>query len=87
MFYRDLMCSSLVWLCSSSEAATGGVIEERCSYKFRNFHRKTPVLESFLKKIAGLRPATLLKKDSSKSFFLVDFAEFLKIPVLQDISW
>ena len=32
------------------------------SYKFRKIHRKTPVPESLFNKVAGLRPATLLKK-------------------------
>ena len=31
---------------------------------------KTPVLESFLNKVAGLRPATLLKRDSNAGVFL-----------------
>ena len=32
-----------------------------CSWKFRKIHRKTPVPEAFFNKVAGLRPATLLK--------------------------
>ena len=42
----------------SPKAAVG-----RCSKKICNIHRKTPVLESFLIKLQGLRPATLLKRD------------------------
>ena len=39
-----------------------------CSYKFRNIHRKTS--ESLFNKVAGVRPATLLKikKDSTQVF-------------------
>ena len=40
------------------------------SLKFRKFHRKTFVLESLFNKVAGLRPATLLKRDSKTSVFL-----------------
>ena len=36
--------------------------KKRYSYKFRKIHRETPVSESFLNKVAGLRPVTLLKK-------------------------
>ena len=37
---------------------------------------KTPVLESFFNKVAGLRPATLLKRDSQRRCFPVDIAKF-----------
>ena len=36
--------------------------KKMCSWKFHKTHRKTPVPETFLKKTADLRPATLLKK-------------------------
>ena len=39
-----------------SEAATWGVLlKKKCFLKFRNFHRKTHVLESLLKKVASLQ--------------------------------
>ena len=39
------------------------VFRNSCSYKFRNIHSKTPVLESLFNKIVGLN-VTILKKDS-----------------------
>ena len=36
--------------------------KKMCSWKFHKIHRKTPVPEAFLNKVAGLRPATFLKK-------------------------
>ena len=38
--------------------------------RFRKFHRKTPVLESLFNKVAGLSPATVLKRDPNTSAFL-----------------
>ena len=38
--------SSLFLSSKYSEAATGGVLYESCSQKFRKFHRKTLVLET-----------------------------------------
>ena len=38
--------------------------------KFLKFHRKIAVLESLFNKVAGLRPATLLKRDSNTAVFL-----------------
>ena len=37
--------------------------------KFFKIHRKTPVLKCLFNKIVGLRPAALLKRDSSKGVF------------------
>ena len=36
--------------------------KKMCSWKFHKIHRRTPVPEAFFNKVAGLRPATLLKK-------------------------
>ena len=59
------------------------------SYRFRKFHRKTPVLESpwrspwslFLKKlqVSSLKACNFIKKDSN-SCFLVKFVKFLRAP-------
>ena len=44
--------------------------QKRYFYKFRKIHRKTPVPESFFNKVAGLRAATLLKRDFDTGAFL-----------------
>ena len=36
--------------------------KKMCSWKFHKINRKTPVPETYLNNVAGLRPATLLKK-------------------------
>ena len=41
----------------------------------------------FFNKIAGLRPATLLKKRLWHKCFPVNFAKFLRTPFLQNTSW
>ena len=41
------------------------VIQNRCSEKFRNIHRKTPVLETLFNK-----RVSVLKRDSNKGVFL-----------------
>ena len=60
--------------------------EKRCSWKFHKIHRKTPVPGLFFNKVAGLRPATLLKKRLLHRCFLVNFAKFLRTPFLQNTS-
>ena len=45
-----------------TEAAKEVFYKNSCSYKFRKTHIKTPVPESLFNKVAGLSPATLLKK-------------------------
>ena len=64
-----------------------------CSYRFRKFHRKTPVLESpwrspwslFLKKlqVSSRKACNFIKKNSNSSF-LVKFIKFLKAPDLKE---
>ena len=50
-----------------------GVLQNRCSGKFCLCHRETPVLESLFNKVADLRPATLIKRDSNTGVFLRNF--------------
>ena len=50
--------------------AFGDVLQDGCSYKFRNIYRETPVSESLFKNVADQRPITLLKKDSNTGVFL-----------------
>ena len=58
--------------------------KKRCSLKFRKFHRKT--LKFLFSKVAGLRPATLIKKRLQHSCFPMEFAKFLRTPILKNIS-
>ena len=53
--------------------------------KIRNIRRKTPVLESFFNKVADIRPATLLKRDSYTGVFLLHLLHFEHL-FLQDSS-
>ena len=68
-------------------------VAQRCSVKkvflkFRKIHRKTPVPEPLFNKVAGLRPATLLKKRLWHRCFPVNFAKFLRTPFLTEhLRW
>ena len=61
----------------------------RCSvrkYVLRNFSKFTGKHQSlFFNKVAGLRPATLLKKRLWHRCFPVSFVKFLRTPFLQNI--
>ena len=52
---------------------------------FAKFTEKTRASESVFNKIAGLWPATLVKKRLSYRFFAVNFAKFLRTLFLQNI--
>ena len=59
----------------------------RYSWKFRKFHRKTPVSESLFNKLAGLKSCNFVKKRfQHKCYFPVKFAKFLKTPFLRKTS-
>ena len=51
-----------------------GVLQNICALKFCRIHRKTPVLESLFDKVAGLHPATLLKKGLQHKCFSANVA-------------
>ena len=53
---------------------------KKYSQKFLKTHKKTPALESFLNKFAGLQPTTLFNKRLQHRCFPVNFANFLIIP-------
>ena len=63
----------------------------KCSIKkavlkmFAIFHRRARVLESFFNKVAGLRPATLLKKRLQHRCLSMRIAKFLRTPIFKNI--
>ena len=61
-----------------SEAATRDILWEKVFLEISQIHRKTPVPEPLFNKVAGLRPAALLKKRLWPSCFPVNFAKFLR---------
>ena len=69
----------------STEAATGGGLwfEKAVLRNFANFTGKHPCQSLFFNKVAGLRPATLLKKTLWYTFFILNFAKFIRKPILQ----
>ena len=56
------------------------VLQNRCSWKFRKFHRKTLVSESPFNKVAGLEACDFVKKRLWHKYFPVKFAKFLRTP-------
>ena len=58
-----------------------------CSEKFRKIHRKHLCQILFFNKIAGLRPATLLRKSLWHGCFLVNFVKFLRTPFFLENLW
>ena len=57
-----------------------------CPKNFAKFRGKHLSQSLFFNKVAGLRPATLLKKRLWHRCFLVNFAKLLRAPFLQNTS-
>ena len=57
-----------------TEAATGGVLQKRCSRKFCNIHRKTPVLEP----LCGLSSLQFYQKETSTPMFSCEYCKIFK---------
>ena len=64
-----------------------------CSQKFRNIHRKTPVLESLFNNAGARQTCNILKKDSNTSVFLwilqilKNFCERLLLGIMWYSNW
>ena len=54
-----------------TEAATGGVLQKNVSKKFHKIHRKRLCRSHFFNKVAGLRSATLFKKETLAHVFFL----------------
>ena len=58
------------------------VLQNRCSYKFHNIHSKTPVLESLLKKVVGLKACNFIKERLQHRRFSMSITKFLRAAFL-----
>ena len=46
--------------------------------KFRNIHRKAPLLDSFLKKVGGLQICNFIQKETPTQVFSCEYYEIFK---------
>ena len=53
--------------------------------KFRNIHRKTPVLASLFNKVSGFQGCNVIKKRLQNRCFPVNIANFLRTTILKNI--
>ena len=60
-------------------------VKEGVLKKFANFTKKTPVLESLVHKVAGLKACNFIKKRPQHMSSLVKFVNFLRTPIVKDI--
>ena len=56
-------------------------------WKFRNMHRKTPVLGSLFNKVAGLQICNLFKNKPLTHVFPVDIVKFLRTALFIENLW
>ena len=63
------------------------VLQNRCSYKFRIFHRKTPVMESLLDRFGGPQACNFTEKRLYHRCFPVKFVKFLRTAFLTEHLW
>ena len=63
-------------------------LQSRCSWKFRNFHRKAPVSEPLFNKVALFWVCNFIKKKLQHRCFPVNFVKFLRIPFFTEhLRW
>ena len=66
------------------QQSSADVLQNRCSYKFCYYHRKTPVLESLFKKVAGAQQRTPFLKNISGCSFLVSCTHMMSHAIWVD---
>ena len=71
---------------TSNSSAIETIILEEVLRNFKKFTGKHLCQSLFFNKVAGLRPATLLKKRLWHRCFPVNFVKFLRTPFLQNTS-
>ena len=76
----------MYWVLARTEAAIGGVLLKKMFLKISQNSREKTCKSLFFNKVAGLRPATLLRMRLWHRCFPVNFAKFLRTPFLQNTS-
>ena len=54
------------------------ILQNRCTYKLHNLHKKTRLLESLFGKVVCLKAWNFIQKRLNHDYFLVNFAQFFK---------
>ena len=49
------------------------VLQNRCSYKFPNIHKKISVLETIFNKVTGLKACNFIKKETPTQVFSCEY--------------
>ena len=79
--WNAFFCFLLVKLQTHIRSSHREMYCKKCVFKIvAEFIRKHPCQSLFFNKVAGLRPASLLKKRLRDRLFPVNFAQFLKTP-------
>ena len=65
------------------EAVTRNVLQKKLLLKYRNIHRKTPVLESLFNEVAVLKACNFIIKRLQYRCFSVKNAKFLRTPIFE----
>ena len=78
--------SRIVVITNFQKQQSGGVLEKGALRIFAKLTGKHLCQSLFFNKVAGLRPATLLKKRLRHRCFPVSFVKFLRTPLLENAS-
>ena len=63
-------------------------LQNRCSKRFCNIHRKTPVLESLFNNVPGLKVCNFIRKRlHHRCFLVVNIAKFLGTAFIEHLWW
>ena len=81
MYYKDLdeNLEHLWWLLLN-------VVQNRCSQKFCDIHKKMSVLDSLINKVTGLMACNLIEKETPTQVFFSEYCKIFKDVLLEMVE-
>ena len=81
------MFTSPIILLVSFYQPFAAVLQNSCSWKFRNIHRETPLLDSLFNNVVGLQACNFIKNRLRHRRFPMNNAKFLRTLFLTELLW
>ena len=88
MKYLNYLSCAVCYYDWNIKQPPGELCKKICSYKFRNIHRRTHLLESLFNKVAGLQACNFIKKRLQHKCFPMNILKFLRAAIfIEDLRW
>ena len=84
---KTVLFTSPIMLLVSFYQPFAAVLQNSCSWKFRNIHRETPLLDSLFNNVVGLQACNFINNRLRYRCFPMNNAKFLRTLFLTELLW